>query len=223
MQRDRRGRPSMDELSKHWLKVRYGKPGRVFAAIVHRLDAPVAGVVVLARTSKAAGRLSEQFRQGTVEKVYLAVVQGRPPRSSDRVINHLVRRGRASRIVPAGTKESQEARLCYRLIDADDQKSLLSIGLETGRRHQIRLQLAAIGCPILGDRMYGADRGMPGGRIALMARRIGFTHPTLKTEMRFESPTPVDWPWPGRGHQRQRPLWTIETFLADGLQLPAPE
>jgi len=223
MQRDRQGRASMDEMAKAWLKARYNKPGRVFAGIVHRLDAPVAGVVVLARTSKAAARLSEQFRRSTVEKVYLAVVQGRPPRPSDRLIHYLARQGRASRIVPPGTKESQEARLSYRLIDmidGDDEKSLLSIRLETGRRHQIRLQLAAIGCPILGDRRYGAESGMPEGRIALMARRLSFLHPTLKREMRFESPEPVGWPWPSPDDEGGRPLWTIEAYLADGLSLP---
>ena len=155
-----------------------------------------------------------------VEKVYLAVVQGRPPRSSDRLVHLLGRQGRASRIVPVGTKESQEARLSYRLIDGDDGKSLLSIRLETGRRHQIRLQLAAVGCPILGDRRYGARQGMPDGRIALMARRLSFLHPTLKNEMRFESPAPLGWPWPSPEDEAARPLWTIEAYMADGLSLP---
>jgi 23S rRNA pseudouridine1911/1915/1917 synthase len=220
MQRDRQGRPSMDELAKRWLKARYRKPGRVFAGIVHRLDAPVAGVVVLARTSKAAARLSEQFREGTVEKVYMAVVQGRPTRPSGRLAHHLARQGRASRVVPPGTKESREARLRYRLVDGDDEKSLLSIRLETGRRHQIRLQLAAIGCPILGDRRYGAARGMPDGRIALMARRLGFVHPTLRSELRFESPAPAGWPWPLPEDGGTRPLWTIEAYAENGLELP---
>ncbi len=219
MQRDKPGRPSMDELAKAWLKARYDKPGRVFAGIVHRLDAPVAGVVVLARTSKAASRLSEQFRQGTVEKVYLAVVQGRPPRASDRLVHHLARQGQSSRLVSAGTQGSQEARLSYRLIDCRDDTSLLSIRLETGRRHQIRLQLAAVGCPILGDRRYGAEQAMADGRIALMAQRLRFSHPTLKKEMRFESPAPAGWPW-ASPDDASRPLWTIEEYLADGLSLP---
>ena len=210
----------MDELAKAWLKARYNKPGRVFAGIVHRLDAPVAGVVVLARTSKAAARLSEQFRQGTVEKVYLAVVQGRPPREAARLVHHLVRHGHASRLVSSGTQGSQEARLSYRLVAGGDETSLLSIRLETGRRHQIRLQLAAIGCPILGDRLYGAKQAMADGRIALIAQHLCFSHPTLKTEMRFESPMPAGWPWPGNGGEEIRPLWTMEAYLGDGLSLP---
>jgi len=210
----------MDELAKAWLKARYDKPGRVFAGIVHRLDAPVAGVVVVARTSKAAARLSAQFREGRVEKRYLAVVEGNPPRESDDLVHHLMRRGRSSAVASDAAAGTQTAGLSYRLLATQGDTSLLSVRLETGRRHQIRLQLAAIGCPILGDRRYGARHTLPHGCIGLLAHRLCFSHPTRHEGMCFETPMPVGWPWTAKEVQAAPPLWTIEAYLADGLVLP---
>jgi 23S rRNA pseudouridine1911/1915/1917 synthase len=219
MQRDRPGKANLLDLAKAWLKEHYSKPGRVFAGLVHRLDAPVAGVIVVARTSKAAARLSAQFRAGTVEKTYLAVVCGHPPRQADRLEHFLERTGRVSRVVPAPTTTGRQARLSYRVDASDASRSLLSIDLETGRHHQIRVQLAAIGCPIVGDISYGASRGMADGRIALMARRLAFDHPTQKTRLTFQTIQPGGWPWPLAADE-VRPLWSFEDFQRDGLILP---
>lgn len=217
IQRDYKNKANLVDLAKAWIKERYAKPGRVFIGMVHRLDAPVAGVVVMARTSKAAARLSEQFRQGRVTKTYLAVVQGRPPQQTGRLIHHLVRQGRYSTTVSAGTAGSQRAALSYNLMDTREQTSLLSIDLETGRRHQIRAQMAAMGCPIIGDRAYGASQAMPHGRIALMAHRLEVVHPTLKKRVLVECPCPQGWPWVLKTEKSTAPLWGIEDYEALGL------
>jgi len=220
MQRDHKNKANLLDLAKLWIKARYAKPGNVFAGMVHRLDGPVAGVVALARTSKAAGRLSDQFRRGTIEKQYLAVVEGRPPDDKARLENWLVRDGRHSRIVSTPVTGSQDARLNYRRIASSADASLLGIRLETGRRHQIRVQLAGIGCPIAGDVRYGASKPLAHGRIALLARGLACDHPTTKVRMAFEAAWPVGWPWPVKGHEMDRPLWTIEEYQDTGLSLP---
>jgi 23S rRNA pseudouridine1911/1915/1917 synthase len=220
MQRDHKNKANLLDLAKGWIKTRYDKPGSAFAGLVQRLDGPVAGVVVVARTSKAASRLSAQIREGTVEKSYLAVVEGRPPHEAGRLENNLVRDGRKSRIVMASEQGSQYAGLTYRRIASRKEASLLEIGLETGRRHQIRVQLAGIGCAIVGDATYGASQSMAHGRIALLARRIAFDHPTRKERMTFESPTPEGWPWADNKALQNRPLWTIEEYVESGLDLP---
>lgn len=214
MQRGRSAKPNLVDLAKAWLKVRYNKPGRVFAGMVHRLDAPVAGVLVLARTSKAAARLSEQFRQNRVRKTYLAVVQGRPAQPDGRLVHRLVRWGRYSRVA----EEGREAALSYRLLESGAAQSLLEVHLETGRRHQIRAQLAAMGCPILGDTAYGASGALPHGCIALLARQLAFVHPTRQTPMAYVSPAPVGWPMADQ--DPRRPYWAIETYREHGLVLP---
>lgn len=219
MQRGNAFKPNLVDLAKLWLKDRYAKPGRVYVGMVHRLDAPVAGVLVLARTSKAAGRLSEQFRNGTIEKVYLAVTQNRPAASEQRLVNYLVRKGRFSHIGQPGAPGTQKAVLSYRLLETYKDRSLLQISLETGRRHQIRAQLAAMGCPIHGDRHYGADHSLVHGRIALLASRLQFVHPTRDMPMAFNCPLPEGWPWRLSAPVLDRPLWTIETFAQDGLDL----
>lgn len=220
MQRGPDDKPNLVDLAKIWIKTRYAKPGRVFVGMVHRLDAPVAGLLVLARTSKAAARLSAQFREGGIAKTYLAVVQGAPPHTSGRLVHQLVRAGRLSRIAAAGSAGGQTAALAYRLIDRQAGQSLLEVTLETGRRHQIRAQLAALGCPIWGDRSYGAKQLLPDGRIALLAARLMLTHPTRESAMRFETPWPQGWPWPGPTTECERPLWTIEELYRQGLVLP---
>ena len=219
IQRDHKNKANLVDLAKAWIKNRHAKPGRVYIGMVHRLDAPVAGVVVMARTSKAAARLSEQFRRGQVSKTYLAVVQGQPPQRSGRLVHQLVRRGRYSQPVAGGTAGSQAAALTYNLMGTGANTSLLSVDLETGRRHQIRAQLAAIGCPILGDRAYGGTQALPHGRIALMARRLVITHPTRNAPVVGECPHPQDWPWATETVETNAPLWGIEDYEAQGLDL----
>lgn len=220
MQRDRKHRVNLLDLAKMWIKIRYNKPGNAFAGMVQRLDGPVAGVVVVARTSKAASRLSAQIRDGSVEKQYLAVVEGRPAKDFALLENNLVRDGRKSRIVSAPQPGSQIARLKYDCVESRGHTSLLKIALETGRRHQIRVQLAGIGCPIVGDVNYGASKALPDGRIALLAHRLAFDHPTQKHRLDFEAPIPQGWPWEEPGPNSNRPPWTIEAYLAAGLALP---
>ena len=219
MQRDHKDKANLLDLAKLWIKTRYEKPGKAFAGLVHRLDGPVAGVVVIARTSKGASRLSAQIRKGTIEKRYLAVVEGVPPQSSDRLCHHLARRGRKSQVVSPGTDGSQAASLRYSQVATDEANSLLAITLETGRRHQIRVQLAAAGCAIIGDTQYGAARALPHGRIALLAHQLAFDHPTRGNRMQFESPLPTAWPWPSDQRPARAPLWTMEEYFDQGLTL----
>ena len=219
MQRDHTGKANLSDLAKAWIKVRYDKPGQVFLGIVHRLDAPVAGLIALARTSKGAARLSAQFRDGIIRKRYLAVVSGRPPHDSDRLVHHIERSGRLSRLVPAAGPHSQEARLSYQLLEHRPPLSLIQVDLETGRRHQIRLQLAALGCPILGDRSYGAQQALPDGRIALLAARLSLMHPTRGEPLHFSLPEPGGWPWPAESAPL-RPLWSLEDYQRAGWRMP---
>jgi 23S rRNA pseudouridine1911/1915/1917 synthase len=179
----------------------------------------VAGAVIICRTSKSAARLSSQFRDGKVSKTYLAVVQGRPPKSFDRLDHHLIRIGRFSKVADSPMPSSQQARLSYRLLDRSGETSLLEVNLETGRRHQIRSQLSSVGLPIVGDRHYGSDQSLGHGRIALLAYRLEFLHPTLKTPIHIECPLPFGWPWPFRTSD-EAPLWTIEEYEQAGLVLP---
>jgi len=208
VQGDQTGDLSLLDLGKAWLKKRYSKPGQVFLGLVHRLDRPVAGVVLFCRTSKAAARLSEQFRSGQVQKHYLAIVEGRLKESSGRLIHHIERRDdRSSRLVPSPTSISQEAILSYRLLDTRRSVSLVEILLETGRHHQIRVQMAYIGHPLLGDLRYGAQAPLPRKQIALLARRLVINHPTRREEMDFQSPLPLGWPWPSEANGSQSPPW----------------
>ncbi len=219
MQGGRVGKANLLDMAKLWLKRRYAKPGNVFLGLVHRLDGPVAGVIVLARTSKAASRLSAQFRDGRVQKRYLAVVSGRPPALTARLENWLKRHGRLSRISAAAGPGCQKAVLHYKLLDHRDRQSLLSIDLITGRRHQIRLQLSSIGCPILGDRHYGAAKALAHGRIALLSYSLALEHPVKGNRLQFESPLPRGWPWPHQENTLPTPPWTIEDYVHSGLDI----
>ncbi|GAB6904300.1 Pseudouridine synthase [Desulfosarcina cetonica] len=219
VQGDRTGDVSLLELGKQWLKVRYAKPGQVFLAMVHRLDRPVAGVVLFARTSKAAARLSAQFRERRVEKRYLAVVAGRLGGESGRLVDHIERRDRRSRVVPAPTPQSQAARLRYTVLARDDRRTLLQVDLETGRRHQIRIQLAHAGHPLLGDLRYGAGEPLPGRQIALLAHVLCVDHPTRDERLVFTCPIPCGWPWPDAALcEADRPPWDWRAF-ADALRV----
>ncbi len=196
VQGDRTGDVCLLDLCKDWLRERYKKPGRVFLAMVHRLDRPVAGVVLFARTSKAASRLAKQFRERSVEKRYLAVVEGEVRNPSGRLIHHIHRQDRASHIVPAPVTGSQEARLRYRVLETGPKRSLLGIELETGRRHQIRIQLAHAGHAILGDLRYGAMAPLANRQIALLAHTLSVNHPTKGDRLTLTCPIPQNWPWP---------------------------
>ncbi len=213
VQGDRTGDICLLDLGKRWLKERYHKPGKVFLAMVHRLDRPVAGVVLFARTTKSAGRLSRQFRERTVQKYYLAVVSGTVADDAGWLIHHIERRDQLSRVVTIPTSSSQECRLRYRVLDRHDEKSLLRVELETGRRHQIRIQLAHMGHPILGDLRYGAETPLPGRQIALLAHELRVDHPTRKNRLVLGSPIPQQWPWPDVGlSDSQPPPWEWRAF-----------
>lgn len=207
IQQDQTEDVSLLDLGKYWLKVRYDKPGRVFLGMVHRLDRPVAGVILFARTSKAAGRLSKQIRAGQVGKKYMAVVNGRVSKPSGQLINHLERTGPTSRIVPYPTSKSREARLYFRVHDTFQNRSLVEIDLETGRHHQIRVQLAYMGHPVIGDLRYGAAEPMPERQIALLAKSLTVTHPTQNTPVTTSTPYPSGWPWPETGDENDAPFW----------------
>ncbi len=208
VQADQTGDPSLLALAKAWLKEKYQKPGRVFLGLVHRLDRPVAGVVVFAKTSKAAKRLSEQFRSTTAEKSYTAVVEGVLRQPSGRLIHPIERiNGGSSRIPDAPTSKSREARLQFALSGTSGGRSLVHVRLETGRHHQIRAQLAYIGHPVLGDIRYGASAPLAEKQIALCATEISVLHPTERNPRTFASPLPAGWPWPGLEKAAQAPPW----------------
>jgi len=197
VQADETGDLSLLELGKLWIKEVYKKPGRVFLAMVHRLDRPVAGVILFCRTSKAAARISEQFRAGTAEKYYLAVLEGELKKKSGRLIHFIERPdNRSSLVVPAKTPQAREARLSFTALDFAEGRTLVRIKLETGRHHQIRAQFAHIGNPVAGDLRYGAPSPLPQKQIALFAKELFVNHPVLDQRFRFVSPIPCAWPWP---------------------------
>ncbi|MBM4129690.1 RNA pseudouridine synthase [bacterium] len=193
------GEPSLVDLARDWLRRRHGKPGNVYVGLVHRLDRNASGVVVLARTSKAAARLSACFRDDSVEKVYLAVCEGRPLPEAGKLVHWLAATGDAEGVTRAGTAPfpgGRESRLDYRVLASAPGGSLLEVRPQTGRRHQIRAQLALHGHPLLGDVKYGAARRLPARRVALHALALGIAHPVGGSVVRFECPLPADWPWP---------------------------
>ena len=197
VQGDKTGDTPLSELVKAYIKEKYAKPGLVFLGVVHRLDRPVSGLVMFARTSKALGRLNNMFRDGEVYKTYWAVVQNKPEDDEGTLEHWLVRNEEKnksfaySREVP----RSKKAILKYRLIGQSERYYLLEVNLLTGRHHQIRCQLAAMGCPIKGDLKYGAKRSNPDGSISLLAHRLDFIHPVSKEHIVVESPLPQDNLW----------------------------
>jgi len=198
-QGDRTGRANLLDLAKDYIKKKHQKPGRVYLGLVHRLDRQAGGVMVLARTSKAAGRLSDQFRRHQSRKIYWAVVQGglRPGDGASEV--YLAWQGRRSVLVQPGRPSAQPAKLAYRTLAAGRETSLVEVELITGRRHQVRAQLAALGQPIAGDRLYGSVWAERDGAIGLWAVELSFRHPTSREDMTFRLEPPPDWPW--------LPLW----------------
>ena len=189
---DRTGDESLVDRVRDYLRVKYKKPGNVFVGVVHRLDRPVGGVVLFARTSKAASRLAEQFRSGRVEKVYQAVVEGRVAVREGLLVDRLVK-NRQTNVVRRdrdGDPRARESQLSFRRLRSTSTSTLLEIRPMTGRSHQIRVQLAAAGHPIVGDRKYGSMRALDDG-IALRAVSLTFEHPTSKLRITVEAP--ADW------------------------------
>lgn len=212
-QADETGDPDMLTLLKEDLKQRHGKPGNVFLGLVHRLDRPVGGAMVFAKTSKAASRLSETIRSRSFDKDYLAVIHGHPPQPSGRLCHHLLKDSRSNTVsaVAEGTPGAKEALLDYRVLGTAEGLSLVSIQLLTGRSHQIRVQFASSGCPLYGDQKYGAGRNKPGMQISLWSAGLAFTHPTKPDEsLRFASVPPPEFPWnlwdPALLSAKERPL-----------------
>ena len=192
VQGDASGDISLDEEVKSYIAKKYNKPGAVFLGVIHRLDRPVGGVVVYARTSKALARMNDMFRNGLVKKTYLAVVKERPPKDEDTLTNYLKKNEKLNKTFVHDTqvKESKKASLTYRILGRSDRYYLLSVDLHTGRHHQIRAQLANIGCPIRGDLKYGYPRSNEDGSISLFAHRIEFDHPVSKEHIVVEAPLP---------------------------------
>jgi 23S rRNA pseudouridine1911/1915/1917 synthase len=197
VQGDRTGDPTLADEVRAYLKERYAKPGNVFVGVPHRLDRPTSGVVLFARTEKALERLSAMFRAGEVKKIYWAMVAEAPPAESGTLV-HWLRRNptqNKSYVVDGPGAGAKEARLDYRLLESLERYNLLSIELHTGRHHQIRAQLAAIGCHIKGDLKYGAARSNPGGGIHLHARQASFEHPVQRKPVLIVADPPRDPLW----------------------------
>ena len=194
VQGDKTGDEPLGETLKAFVAQRDGKPGQVFMGVPHRLDRPVAGVVLFAKTSKALERLNAMLRDGEIHKTYWALTGSRPPKDSDTLTDYLVRNEKQNKSYITGKSASaKEARLKYTLIQTTERYFLLEVELFTGRHHQIRCQLAGMGCPIKGDLKYGAPRSNPDGGISLLARRIQFVHPVKKTQVDISAPVPSSW------------------------------
>jgi len=197
VQGDKTGDRPLSDLVKDYIKVKYNKTGEVFLGVVHRLDRPVSGAVIFARTSKSLTRINALIKNREINKTYWAVVKNKPPRESDALVNFL-RRDEArnkSFITGEKTKNAQQASLSYTLIGSSDNYFLLEIDLQTGRHHQIRAQLAGIGCPIKGDLKYGYPRSNTDGSIHLHARKLSFIHPVTQNPVSIIAETPNDPIW----------------------------
>ena len=198
VQGDKTGDTPLSETVKAYIKEKYNKPGEVFLGVTHRLDRPTSGVVLFARTSKALARLNAMFQtHDQIKKTYWAIVQGAPKQPEARLENWLVRNEPQNKtyIAKQGAKDAKQAILSYKTLVRGDNYTLLEVNLETGRHHQIRCQLASIGCPIKGDLKYGAKRSNPDGGICLHARQIEFIHPVSKQNICIIAPYPDDSLW----------------------------
>jgi 23S rRNA pseudouridine1911/1915/1917 synthase len=197
VQGDKTGDEPLSDVVKAYLKEKYNKPGEVFLGVVHRLDRPTTGIVVFAKTSKALTRLNETFKNRETQKTYWAVVKNQPPKETDTLV-HFLKRNAKNNTSKAHTNEvldSKKASLSYKIIKKLDNYFVLEIDLHTGRHHQIRVQLQAIGCPIKGDLKYGFDRSNPDGGIHLHARKLVLSHPVTKESLSFTAPTPNEVIW----------------------------
>ena len=191
VQGDKSGDEPLSETLKAFIALRDEKPGQVFLGVPHRLDRPVSGVTLFAKTSKALERLNQMLRQGEIHKTYWALTAEKPPKNSDFLTDFLSRNEAQNKSYVS--KNGKEARLKYTLIQTTERYYLLEIELYTGRHHQIRCQLSHMGCPIKGDLKYGAKRSNPDGGISLLARHIQFIHPVKKTEVDVTAPVPETW------------------------------
>ncbi len=191
VQSDTEGTPGLENEIKDFLKKRDNKPGNVFLGVIHRIDRPVSGVVLFAKSSKALARLNEMLKNREFRKMYWAVSEKRPQVLEDTLVHHLVRDGKTnkSHCVSKPSKDSKEARLKYAVIGGSDHYTLIEVELMTGRHHQIRCQLARIGCPIRGDLKYGAPRSNKDGSISLHSRLLEFIHPVTREMVRIIAPT----------------------------------
>lgn len=194
VQGDKTGDKPLVDILKDWIKEKYAKPGNVFCGVVHRLDRPVSGLVVFAKTSKALSRMNDKFRNGEVKKTYWAITRNTPPKQEDTLTHYITstERNNKSYASPTPKKDAKEARLSYRHIASSERYHLLEVNLMTGRKHQIRVQLSAIGCTIKGDLKYGDKRSNPDGSISLMARHIEFIHPVSGKQISVTAPVPAE-------------------------------
>lgn len=199
VQGDKTGDTPLSEIVKQYLKEKYNKPGNVFIGVVHRLDRPVSGIVLFAKTSKALPRLNEMFKNGEVKKTYWAIVKNCPAEPEGELIHYLLRNEKQNKsyAYDKEVKDSKKAILDYKLIGRSQNYYLLEVNLQTGRHHQIRCQLAKIGCPIKGDLKYGSPRSNPDGSICLHSRRVSFIHPVSKELIELEAPVPEGNLWNG--------------------------
>lgn len=197
VQGDKSGDEPLSETVRRWIKEKYQKPGNVFLGIVHRLDRPVSGLVIFAKTSKALARLNNMFRNGEVHKTYWAIVTRPPFEPEATLTDWLVRNERQNKSYAYNHQvpTSKKSILHYKIINRSDRYTLLEINLMTGRHHQIRCQLSNMDCPIKGDLKYGAPRSNPDGSISLLSHRVEFVHPVSKENICIESPLPDDTLW----------------------------
>ena len=197
VQGDKTGDKSLCDTMKQYIKEKYAKPGNVFIGLPHRLDRPVSGVVVFAKTSKALERLNGMFRDGNVKKIYWAITKGKPLKAEGEISSWILRNEKMNKSFsyPKEVKGSKHALLSYTLKATSQNYNLIEVELKTGRHHQIRCQLASIGCPIKGDLKYGAQRSNPDGSISLHARYIEFIHPVSKQLIQVTAPVPADRLW----------------------------
>ena len=199
-QPDSSGDPCLEALVRADLKRRYKKPGNVYLGLIHRLDRPTSGALLLAKTSKAAARLSSQSRDGRITKTYWAIVEGHVQPETGIWLDEILpgESGHSMKVVKSGTPGARSAETRYRILDEKDGLTLLELTLVTGRKHQIRLQCSSRGHPVLGDLRYGSKRRLDasdgGARIALHAREIRFNHPTREEAISVTAPAPADWP-----------------------------
>lgn len=197
VQGDKTGDKPLSETVKEWLKEKYAKPGNVFVGVTHRLDRPVSGLVIFAKTSKALSRLNEMFRTGQIQKTYWAVVKNEPPTQQGTLVHYLTRNEKQNKSTAYNSprRGAQRAELDYKLIASGDHYRLLEVDLKTGRHHQIRCQLAKMGCSIRGDLKYGAERSNPDGGISLHARRVCFEHPVSHVAVDVTAAVPDERLW----------------------------
>lgn len=197
VQGDKTGDKPLSDLVKDYIKVKYNKSGEVFLGVAHRLDRPVSGAVIFARTSKSLTRLNALIKKREINKTYWAVVKNKPPKENETLVNFLRRDEARNKSFISGenTKNTQQASLSYTLVGSSDNYYLLQIDLQTGRHHQIRAQLAGIGCPIKGDLKYGYPRSNSDGSIHLHARKLYFIHPVTLNPVTILAKTPNDPVW----------------------------